>query len=343
MSGLVGVHSSTMRITWTLLPLLLVLNAWAQEKSEPANDVNIEDKVPPAWAADNPKSEGDLIAIQEAFLDILPEARKAIVCVKLGGGSGSGVIVSKDGLVLTAGHVSMAPGQELELVLTDGRTLKAETLGRSDFADSGLIRITDDDKENLPHAPMAPSDKAKVGEWVFSVGHPGGYDKARGTVVRLGRIISKRSARMRTDCKIVMGDSGGALFNMDGEVIGIHSRISKNVEDNYHCPIEAYYADWDALMGGDVVSRQGGYLGAAVRKEASGLIIRLIVENSAAEKAGLQEGDVILEVNEETCLDEDEWKTRIGVHEIGESITLKILRDEEEKEFDIKLTKRPRR
>jgi len=290
-----------------------------------------------------PSAEADLIQLQDDFLEILPEARKAVVCVKFKNSSGSGVIVTSDGLVLTAGHVSGKPDQKLHVILEDGRKLEAVTLGRSDFADSGLIQITDTNAVDIPYRPMAPSDKSVTGDWVFAMGHPGGYNKARGSVVRLGRIISKRSARMRTDAKVVMGDSGGPLFNFDGEVIGINSRIGRNPTENYHCPIEAYHADMAPLLGGSVVSRQGGYLGAAVRKEAEGLVIRLIVDGSAADKAGLQEGDIVLSVKDEECLDEDEWKTRIGVHEIGERITLKVERDGEILDFNVKLTKRPRR
>jgi len=314
-----------------LFPFLMALVATAKDSPEPP----IFKKTPTA--------EADLIQLQDDFLEILPEARKAVVCVKFKNSSGSGVIVSSDGLVLTAGHVSGKPDQKMHVILEDGRKLEAVTLGRSDFADSGLIQITDTNAVDIPYRPMAPSDKAVMGDWVFSMGHPNGYNKARGSVVRLGRIISKRSARMRTDCKIVMGDSGGPLFNFDGEVIGIHSRIGRIDTENYHCPIEAYHADMGALQAGSVVSRQGGYLGAAVRKEAEGLIIRLIVEGSAAEKAGLEIGDIVLSVKDEKCLDVDEWKTRIGVHEIGERIQLKIERDGEVLDFDVKLAKRPRR
>ena len=292
------------------------------------------------WLRNTPQSESDLVRIQESLLDILPEARKAVVHVDLGGGAGSGVIVSPDGMVLTAGHVCMKPGKELHVVLHDGRRYKAEAKGISKFSDSGLIQITDPDMKDLPTVPMAPSDKAVVGDWVFSVGHPGGLDKARGSVVRLGRIISKRSARIRTDCKVVGGDSGGALFNMDGEVIGIHSRITRNPEENYHCPIEAYHAEMKALIAGDVLTRQGGWLGAAVKKEDGRLVVRLVMEGSAAETAGLQYGDEIVEVEHESCFDEDEWKLRIGVHEVGEKVHLKVLRDGKELAFDIPLGKR---
>lgn len=321
---------SMKRLIWFTLPALLAGMTFSADTSETP------------WLHATPQSESDLLRIQDSLLQSLPEARKAIVHIDLGNGAGSGVIVSKDGMVLTAGHVCIEPGKKLHVVLDDGRRYEAEALGVSDFADSGLIQITDEKMENLPTAPMAPSDKATVGDWVYSVGHPGGLDKARGSVVRLGRIISKRSARMRTDCRIIPGDSGGALFNMEGEVIGIHSRITKHNEENYHCPIEAYHADMNALRASQKLTRQGGWLGAAVKRETSGLVVRLVQDDTSAAKAGLQYGDQILEVNHESCLDEDDWKLRIGVHEIGEKIHIKVLRDDAELDFVIELGKRPR-
>ena len=95
------------------------------------------------------------------------------MAVQSGGGAGSGVIVSKDGLVLTAGHVSGRPGRSVKIVLPDGRRLNAVTMGGSEISDSGMCKIQD--KGDWPFAPMAEKGKSQVGDWCFALGHPGGF------------------------------------------------------------------------------------------------------------------------------------------------------------------------
>ena len=84
----------------------------------------------------------------------------------------------------------------------------------------------------------------RVGDWVFALGHGGGLDQKRGPMVRLGRGVSLKHGVIQTDCKLIRGDSGGPLFNLNGELIGIHSRVGSGLEDNLHVPMK----DFDALM-----------------------------------------------------------------------------------------------
>ena len=111
---------------------------------------------------------------------------------------------------------------------------------------------------------MAEKGKSQVGDWCFALGHPGGFIEDRGMVTRIGRIINKQYATLRTDCRLLGGDSGGPLFNFDGEVIGIHSRIAKDDDTNFHAPIESYLEHWDLFKTGTMVSRRdlqkGGFL-----------------------------------------------------------------------------------
>lgn len=83
----------------------------------------------------------------------------------------------------------------------------------------------------------------RVGDWVFALGHGGGLDRKRGPMVRLGRVVSLKDGVIQTDCKLIRGDSGGPLFNLDGKLIGIHSRVGSGLEDNLHVPMK----DFDAL------------------------------------------------------------------------------------------------
>jgi len=136
-----------------------------------------------------------------------------------------------------------------------------------------------------------------LGKWCFALGHPSGFDSTRGQVLRLGRIIGKQDETMQTDCKLLGGDSGGPLFNLNGEVIAIHSRISQQADENFHIPIETFVSNWDFFMSDEFYNSQklqeGGFLGVASSLTPEGLTVLGIVEGSAAEKFGLQEGDIL--------------------------------------------------
>ncbi len=169
-------------------------------------------------------------------------------------GSGSGVIVSKDGLVLTAGHVLAATGTELLITLPGGREVKGKSLGRDMDRDAALAQITD--PGDYPFVEMASSESVEEGEWVLALGHPGGYDPQRAAPLRVGRLWENDSkAYYRSDCTVSGGDSGGPLFDLDGRVIGIHSSISQNLSENRHVPIGVFAADMERLKKGDVWGR----------------------------------------------------------------------------------------
>jgi serine protease Do len=169
-------------------------------------------------------------------------------------GSGSGVIVSKDGLVLTAGHVLAATGAELLITLPGGREVKGKSLGRDMDRDAALAQITE--PGDYPFVEMAPSESVKEGEWVLALGHPGGYDPQRPAPLRIGRLWENDSkAYYRSDCTVSGGDSGGPLFDLDGRVIGIHSSISQNLSENRHVPIGVFATDMERLKKGDVWGR----------------------------------------------------------------------------------------
>ena len=191
----------------------------------------------PVFDKKAPESPEDLIAIEKQVRSVLKASKKATVCIQ-GNGSGSGVIISEDGLVLTAGHVSGEPDKELTVVLEDGTKLKAKALGRSSAADSGLIQITE--KGKYPFVDLAPPASVFKGDWIFAIGHPGGFDKDRGLVLRVGRVIHRSTDTIQTDCKLIGGDSGGPLFDMLGKVVGIHSRVSMKNEQNYHWRYPSY-------------------------------------------------------------------------------------------------------
>ena len=175
-----------------------------------------------------------------------------MVALEVGFGSGSGVIISEDGLVLTAGHVCGRPGRSVRFTFANGKVAHGKTLGLDADADTGLMKITDPGP--WPYVPTGDMDEAKAGDWVLALGHPGGFDLQRSLVVRLGRIIRYVEGALQTDCTISPGDSGGPLFDMAGRVIGIHTAISSSMAENFHVEISEYYSTWDQLAGGTTVA-----------------------------------------------------------------------------------------
>jgi hypothetical protein len=192
-----------------------------------------------------PESIDDLKVMEHHLDKVLARVLPSIVCVN---GQGSGVIVTRDGYVLTGGHVIAGQaGRECTLTFSDGKTVKAKALYTNSSVDSGLIKIIEDDKE-WPFVEMGHSADLKPGDWCIARGHPGGYKKGRDPVVRLGRITKPGDTALVHDCALVGGDSGGPLFDINGRVIGIESRIDQSVETNIAVPVDVFRDGWDQLV-----------------------------------------------------------------------------------------------
>ena len=300
---------------------------------------------PPAADVKTPVGIADLLALQKKVLAIRTKIRAATVTVKMGRGSGSGVIVSKEGLVLTAGHVSGKPGQKFKVILHDGREFDGVALGNSAKTDSGMIQIKK--PKNLPIVEYIGPGLPPVGQWCMAVGNMGGWDSKRGAVFRLGRIISVSRHTIRTDCKLLGGDSGGPLFDLAGRVNGIHSRISSAPDQNYHVAMIAFHDDWEKLKGGKTIKPVGegerGYLGInfSSSTDPKGVRVTRVGKDTAAEKAGLKPGDVITHFNGKKLFSGGGMRDLIEKTKVGDEIKLKILREKKPMELTIKLGKRP--
>jgi serine protease Do len=190
---------------------------------------------------------------------VIDQVLPTTVALQIGVAQASGVIVSSDGYVLTAAHVIERPGRSARIIFPDGRTVRGKTLGLNPQVDGGLVQITDPGP--WPFAPITPRDEAaQPGDWCLALGHPGGYQPGRTPPVRLGRVIEVNGTIIRTDCTISMGDSGGPLFDMKGQVVGIHSRIADETTMNLHVPAATYQEVWDILKAGEVARKPSRFL-----------------------------------------------------------------------------------
>jgi len=295
------------------------------------------------WKSITPLNQKDLLNIQGRLQELLPNAKKALVSIETNDGVGSGVIVSEDGLVLTAAHVIGKTGQKMSVRLLNGRKVPAISLGGSEISDAGMLKITK--KGKWPFSPIAKSESSKIGDWCFAIGHPGGFNKKRGVVVRLGRIIGKNEDTLQSDSRLLGGDSGGPLFDFNGNIIAIHSRVSKESDQNFHVPIECFHINWEFYKKEEILTfeklQTQGFLGVACEKTELGLKINSIVEKSAAEKSGLQKGDFLISLDGEKLDSREELTILISLKKPNDLISLEYLRDRAELSVQLALGTRP--
>ena len=248
-----------------------------------------------------------LEAIQEKVQKVVSENMESCVAISDQVGFGSGVIVNKDGLILTAGHV-ISPGGELVIIFPSGRRARAESLGRNLSVDAGMAQILDPGP--WPFVEIAKSPPAK-GEWVVAMGHSGGFELGRKPPVRTGRALGDRRGQLVTDAILIGGDSGGPLFNLDGELVAIHSSIGDNIAQNRHVYVSTYEKYWDRMFAGESWGRlpdliepetpetnpklkaKRPRMGVTIRSNRQGAVISSVQANGPAQKAGIQPGDRI--------------------------------------------------
>ncbi|MGK0189184.1 MAG: serine protease Do [Verrucomicrobiales bacterium] len=262
--------------------------------------------------------------------------------------AGSGVIVSADGLIMTASHVLDAMTDNFVVTLADGREVSARKLGANRTYDAALAQITD--KGTYPFVPLAKS--VDVGDWCIAMGHHGGPESDRTPPVRLGKIWEKgrMSGFLTSDCLISGGDSGGPLFNLDGEVVGIHSSITQSSNENRHAPVTAFHDSWDrmllgeswgnldtnALLGDNLpwpMRGNGALLG--VQLQSNSPLVHGVFPGSAAESAGIEPGDAIvlfdqteikttLQLQREVASRKPGDKVKVGVDRGGKPLTFDV-------------------
>ncbi|MBJ7396952.1 MAG: trypsin-like peptidase domain-containing protein [Akkermansiaceae bacterium] len=281
-----------------------------------------------------PESRKDLETIQKSVERVIPQARAATVCIEIDEGSGTGVIVSEDGLVLTAAHVATRVNKKATVILEDGTRLKAKTLGLVADKDAAMVQILD--KGTYPFVEIDRAESTRLGDWVFSLGHAGGFDKERGSVVRLGRLVRIAGATFQSDCMLIGGDSGGPLFDLSGKLVGIHSRVGQQAQVNMHVPLAEFVANWDGLINGEFIGegpyaekpeKGNGYLGLATNSSSEGgLIVTKVGLKSPAELAGIKNGDVLLKLNEVHLEKREQMQEMLKNLSAGDEVSFEIKR-----------------
>lgn len=289
----------------------------------------------------------DLKQRQQVLETVLTKVRPALVGVQDGFGAGSGIVVSEDGIVLTASHVVDTNGRapsNLRIVFPDGSRYRAKLLGMNRTADAAMLKIVDQPRtgSRFPYVKLGESAKLRQGEWCFAIGHPGGFNPSRPAPVRFGRILSVGNRTVVSDCAIVLGDSGGPLFNMAGEVIGIHSMITEVIVENRHVAIDVFRRDGDRMENGESWGRleardndieETNFFGVVIRWRNFTPEVAHVLPNSPAAAAGIRPGDILMSIANQkfadslglsTLLNQLVARQRIEVtiDRIGDQITL---------------------
>ncbi|MEO8209559.1 MAG: Do family serine endopeptidase [bacterium] len=275
-------------------------------------------------------------------------------------GSGSGIIISNDGYILTNNHVVKSASENgIKVILTDKREYTAKLIGVDPNTDVAVIKV---DASDLPVATIGNSDDVQVGQWVVAIGNPLGLNSTvtAGIVSALGRNIQMGGDSyainnfIQTDAAINPGNSGGALVDINGSVIGINTAI-KTTNGYYQgygfaIPINLAKNVASELMKNGKVSR--GYIGVTIKdvdvKEAKGLgmdkaqgvLVQDVIAGGAGFEAGLKTGDVILTVDGKAVNAANELQTIIGSHHPGDEVALKVFRDGNTIDKSVKLKPR---
>jgi Do/DeqQ family serine protease len=270
-------------------------------------------------------------------------------------GTGSGVIITEDGYIVTNNHV-IQDATELEVTLNNNKSYQAKLVGTDSKMDIALLKIDADEK--LPYTVFGDSDEIKVGEWVLAVGNPYNLNSTvtAGIVSAKARNLANDGIQsfIQTDAAVNPGNSGGALVNTRGELIGINTMISSPTGSyagySFAVPSNITRKIIEDLMqfgnvqrgvlgieGGEMNSNYAKEIGV---KETQGFYINKVTKNSGAEKAGLQKGDIIVQLDDKKINGFAELTAYINTKRPNDVVQVRIIRDEKEKTIPVKLSKK---
>lgn len=268
--------------------------------------------------------------------------------------AGSGVIVDKrDGVVITNHHV-IAKADEVHVSLVDGRSFKAEVIGSDPELDVAVLKI---DADDLVDVKFGDTEKLEVGDFVVAIGNPFGLGQTVTTGIvsaldRTGLGIEGYENFIQTDASINPGNSGGALVNLKGELVGINTAIiapsGGNVGIGFAIPVNMVKASMEQLLEHGEVRR--GQIGVSIQditpelrhyfeleNGQQGVLVTGVSEGSPAEKAGLNDGDVIVAVNDEDTRSAGQLRSQIGMRSVGDEVEITVIRDKRRKVFEVEV------
>lgn len=270
-------------------------------------------------------------------------------------GTGSGVIISPDGYIVTNNHV-VQNATELEVTLNNNKTYKAKLVGTDSKMDIALLKI--DATEKLPYATFGNSDAIKVGEWVLAVGNPYNLTSTvtAGIVSAKARDLSNQGIQsfIQTDAAVNPGNSGGALVNTRGELIGINTMISSQtgsyvgysfaIPSNLARKIVEDLMEYGNVQRG-VLGVEGRELNSMASKElgvnqTQGFYVTKVYQNSGAEKSGLKKGDVIIQLDQAKVNGYADLTSYVNSKRPNDQLQVMVLRGDEKVTIPVKLTKK---
>jgi putative serine protease PepD len=333
-------------------------DAWQDDSTSPATEPEVA-RV--ADTSDTPAPDG---SVEQVAARVLPSVVKIDVAGPAGAGSGSGIILTSDGQILTNNHVVdvAAQGGSLTVSFNDGTHAPARVLGTDPLTDTAVIQA--EDVEGLTPATIGESANVDVGQQVVAVGSPFGLDATvtSGIVSALGRPVNVGTdaqgnatvyPAIQTDAAINPGNSGGPLVDMNGHVIGINSSIrtagssmsgspSGSIGLGFAIPIDEVMPLIEDMAAGNtpVHARMGVGVDTANTTDdliTDGAVIREINPGSAAEKAGLEVGDVITKVDDTVITDSDSLIATVRSYRPGDTVTMTFTRDGEEQTVKVTL------
>ncbi len=269
--------------------------------------------------------------------------------------TGSGFIISTDGYILTNAHV-VDGADKINVGLSDRTELSAKVIGTDQRSDIALLKV---DATGLPAVKIGDAKALKVGQWVLAIGSPFGFDHTatQGIISSLGRNLPSGNyvSFIQTDAAVNPGNSGGPLFNLDGEVIGINSQIYSRSGGyqgvSFAIPIDLAMDVVDQLKTTGRVSR--GWLGVLIQEVTAelaesfgldkprGALVGQVLENSPAQKAGLKVGDIIIAFNGQAVATNGELPPLVGRVRPGNEATVTLIRDGKELTLSVKIEELP--
>jgi len=270
-------------------------------------------------------------------------------------GFGSGVIISNDGYIITNNHV-IDDADEVDVTLNDNRTFEAEIIGRDPSTDIAVLKI---ESKGLPYVRYGDSDDLKLGQWVIAIGNPFNLTSTvtAGIVSAKGRSLGLLNDRYRiesfiqTDAALNQGNSGGALVDVSGELVGITTAIispsGAYAGNSFAIPVNIVKKVVEDLMEFGEVQR--AIMGVSIAdvtsdiaeqeniSEVRGVYISEVVAGGAAEEAGIKKGDVVLKIGDINTDTAAELQEQVGKKRPGDKITLQVLRNNKKKNYDLVL------